>query len=85
MNTVDAVKLLDDFLKLRCVTGAEYAAWQTLKSIVLAQQTTNSQKDEIKPCTRLDDRAFVRQEGFWCIVRIDFTHLRYVGCNKAAI
>ena len=47
MKNDDAVKLLDEYLKLRCVTGAEWKAWQTLKSAVLSQPDVQQLKAEI--------------------------------------
>lgn len=39
---------------------------EELAATVPAVAAANKQSDEIKPCSRLSDCAFVRQEGFCC-------------------
>ena len=51
-----------------CVSWIENLA-QEISALYIketGQQATNKQRNEIKPCSRLSDCAFVRQEGFCC-------------------
>ena len=64
----DDVEAVDSVMKDGGVWSHKRQSWERIKSKLAEVQkpASNSQRDEIKPCTRLDDCAFVRQEGFCC-------------------